>query len=730
MQPRATSIGILVGLCLTGSVMSSDSVATTTLRPASVGGQDVSVSTLPPLNNRLTVGRTFLSWNTGTFAIGYDVVRGDLRALRETGGDFTAAVRGCAANDFPRTFLDSLDMPGTGEAWWYLERVSEPTLDSTYESGGPGQVGSRDAEIDASPLACPKPLPLHATVLIDGNAGFTAANGVTRGQGTESDPYVVERFQVFAPFANVVPIEIRNTDAWFVLRHVKGSSGAAGFRLSNVRNGRLERVVAENNAGHGIEIRSSQNLAVVGSNLIRNSQGSGAFVASSTGVVLSGNDLTQNLTGVSFDGVSASTVRRNNFLWNALQSIDTGGSGNSWDDGYPGGGNYWWNYLGQDLCSGPFQDRCPDPDGLGDAPYPFGDAAADHYPLVALPGSIFDTAAPGITITSPADGAHVAEAAIRVTGIAPDIGTGIGRIEMRLNQGAWSPVPGAPAQWSAPVTLSPGDNLIEARAVDFAGNVSSIAAAHVVLGMVQGPVSVRTDKLAYRLGEPVQITVTVTNTTDAPLTLYFDTSCQAFFAVEDASGATVYNLELHVGCLTIPTEITLQPGQSQSYPFTWNQVDDGGAPIPPGNYVIRSIIPSTPALTEGSVAVPIGLPAVATVETDRDLYLRGETVRIVVTIINTGSETLTLNYSSGCKAFFNVETVSGAVVYEWERHVGCTLLPTSLTLQPGESTSFPFNWDQVDDFGIAVPTGTYVVRSEIPSLPQVQEGSAVISILP
>src|SRR5213076_3134076 len=43
---------------------------------------------------------------------------------------------------------------------------------------------------------------------------------------------------------------------------------------------------------------------------------------------------------------------------------------NAWDDGYPQGGNFWSNYRGADQCSGPGQDVCNGPDGIGDTPYP------------------------------------------------------------------------------------------------------------------------------------------------------------------------------------------------------------------------------------------------------------------------------------------------------------------------------------------------------------------------
>ena len=62
-------------------------------------------------------------------------------------------------------------------------------------------------------------------------------------------------------------------------------------------------------------------------------------------------------------------------------------TGNAWDDAYPSGGNYWSDYAGVDLCSGPNQNVCPDPDGIGDIPYaiPGGGLSTDRYPLIQPP---------------------------------------------------------------------------------------------------------------------------------------------------------------------------------------------------------------------------------------------------------------------------------------------------------------------------------------------------------
>jgi hypothetical protein len=54
---------------------------------------------------------------------------------------------------------------------------------------------------------------------------------------------------------------------------------------------------------------------------------------------------------------------------------------NTWDDGYPSGGNYWGDYNGTDFYHGPEQ-KWIDPDGIGDSPYVINDHTNDNYPLM------------------------------------------------------------------------------------------------------------------------------------------------------------------------------------------------------------------------------------------------------------------------------------------------------------------------------------------------------------
>ena len=53
---------------------------------------------------------------------------------------------------------------------------------------------------------------------------------------------------------------------------------------------------------------------------------------------------------------------------NTQQTVSDGTSVNSWDDGYPSGGNYWSDYNGTDSLKGPYQNLTGS-DGVGDVPY-------------------------------------------------------------------------------------------------------------------------------------------------------------------------------------------------------------------------------------------------------------------------------------------------------------------------------------------------------------------------
>ncbi|TMI35081.1 hypothetical protein E6H25_06225 [Candidatus Bathyarchaeota archaeon] len=170
----------------------------------------------------------------------------------------------------------------------------------------------------------------HEPIAIDGDSGFTAANGVTGGIGTASDPYIIEGWNVSssACCSSVPGISINNTSAYFVIRNVYlriwGSSGIS-IRMGNVANGVVQdsqsqtyrwglildssrnilvsnytvthdmsaissdNITFADNSVDSIQVASSANVIITGNELLVNAYGCGACVDHSSNITVSNN---------------------------------------------------------------------------------------------------------------------------------------------------------------------------------------------------------------------------------------------------------------------------------------------------------------------------------------------------------------------------------------------------------------------------------------------------------
>jgi hypothetical protein len=127
-----------------------------------------------------------------------------------------------------------------------------------------------------------------------------------------------------------------------------------------------------------LRLQNSSNITVKDS-IIRH--GDGIELAKSNGNRIYHNNIIDNFRYIN-DGT--------NITW--LPQAADYSTGNSWDNGYPSGGNYWNDYKGTDNFSGPNQDQ-PGSDGIGDIPYYIdGDAGAkDRYPFMKENGWVSPT---------------------------------------------------------------------------------------------------------------------------------------------------------------------------------------------------------------------------------------------------------------------------------------------------------------------------------------------------
>lgn len=167
-------------------------------------------------------------------------------------------------------------------------------------------------------------------------------------------------------------------------------------------------IISENNITNntdGIWLDSSSNNTLSGNNITNNTIGINLEYSSSNSISenhitcnnyagislydssnnsVSGSNITKNEVGIEMVAFASNNkFSHNNFVDNTKQvDVLISGYANSWDDGYPSGGNYWSDYDGVDEYSGPYQSKTGS-DDIGDIPYVIDADNQDNYPLMA-----------------------------------------------------------------------------------------------------------------------------------------------------------------------------------------------------------------------------------------------------------------------------------------------------------------------------------------------------------
>ena len=162
--------------------------------------------------------------------------------------------------------------------------------------------------------------------------------------------------------------------------------------------------------------------------------------------------------------------------------------------------------------------------------------------------------------------------------------------------------------------------------------------------------TVSTDRPAYAVGETVTFTLTVTNPTDAPVTLEFGGWPGYDFAVTDAAtGAEVWRWP--VPRTRAIVSCTFAPGETITFPEQWSQrTYPAGEPVPAGEYRVTGMLLTIPErLTAGPVSFTIrqASPPTLSLSTDKTTYPVGEPVTFTVRLTNPNDLAITLQFSSG-----------------------------------------------------------------------------------
>jgi len=123
----------------------------------------------------------------------------------------------------------------------------------------------------------------------------------------------------------------------------------------------------------------------ISNNIIANHSqlGRGIYITfESNNNTIKNNKITNNTRGIMLIDSHWNSIYHNSFINNSQHVvIQDSDIANSWDDGYPSGGNYWSDYSGQDSYSGPYQNETGS-DQIGDTPIIIGTNNTDRYPLI------------------------------------------------------------------------------------------------------------------------------------------------------------------------------------------------------------------------------------------------------------------------------------------------------------------------------------------------------------
>ena len=158
-------------------------------------------------------------------------------------------------------------------------------------------------------------------------------------------------------------------------------NGISGELCSNTRI--IGNVLMDNTLGIRIGSHSTNNT--IAFNNIRDHWSEGLSIWQSNYNVFFGNNITGNnqgghWAGITIGGSSSNTFFHNNIVDNGRQVDLQGDATNTWDHGYPLGGNYWSDYTGTDLYQGSYQNITGS-DGIGDKEYIINERNIDRYPL-------------------------------------------------------------------------------------------------------------------------------------------------------------------------------------------------------------------------------------------------------------------------------------------------------------------------------------------------------------
>jgi len=165
-----------------------------------------------------------------------------------------------------------------------------------------------------------------------------------------------------------------------VLRNITALNNSyVGIKLYEFSSNNIINNCNSSYNSHGIILNTHTYNNIVKNNYVSCNEIGFELMDSPYNNTISENIVTSNNQAIYIINSRDNLIYHNSFIDNAFQAT-VSNSTNIWDYGYPSGGNYWSDYTGIDMYSGPYQNETGS-DGILDDPYIIDANNTDKYPL-------------------------------------------------------------------------------------------------------------------------------------------------------------------------------------------------------------------------------------------------------------------------------------------------------------------------------------------------------------
>lgn len=240
----------------------------------------------------------------------------------------------------------------------------------------------------------------------------------------------------------------------------------------------------------------------------------------------------------------------------------------------------------------------------------------------------------------------------------------------------------------------------------------------------------------WQLGQPLVFSLKLRNVTDRPVELTLLGRPAYDIAVSvDYDRKEIWRFSRGQPIHEIAELRRLAPLEELHFSVEWNQRDNEGNPIEPGEYCVKGFLNVTPEVEPTPTRcmyIGQGLPVRLSLDVPSRVRI-GESVPIVLKIENITNCPVTL---VGTRWNFAVTTLDGTLVLWsgalpwWRLPFPVPLHPPEyiMTLQPGETKAVEMTWDQFDNEGYPVKPGVYRIQGLLSTVQDVTQ-SAVKELL-